>query len=318
MIFVADRERRILLTSYALAEAVEAGEEEVRGKRFSELMPTSEAQLLDEQIATVFANATPLRVENTVDMQDGQRTFDTVLFPLLRERDEAYAVCGIATDITNRRQAQEQVLASLKEKEMLLREVHHRVKNNLQIISSLLSLQEDFQDDKEPQAALRDSIDRVKSMALVHEKMYQSGDFARIDFQEYLSDLASELAIAYAANPEAITIRVDADSVVLGIGTAIPCALVANELLSNTLRHAFPTGSGTVDVLMQVKDDNTVSLTVADDGVGFPPDLPTIRERSLGLKLVDQLAHQLGGSVTMNGKQGATATLSFPLRGYQD
>jgi PAS domain S-box-containing protein len=318
MIFVADRQRRILLTSHALAESFGAGKEELPGKRFTEVAPGSETRLIEEQIAAVFADPKPLRVENTVDMTDGPRTFDMVLFPLLRERNDAYAVCGIATDITNRRQAQEQVLASLREKEMLLREVHHRVKNNLQIISSLLSLQEDFQDDKEPQAVLRDSIDRVKSMALVHEKLYQSGDFARIEFQEYLSDLASELIIAYAANPEAIVIRVDADSVVLGIGTAIPCALVANELLSNALQHAFPTGSGTVDVQMQVAEDTSVSLTVSDDGVGYPPDLAAVRKRSLGLKLVDQLAHQLGGSVTMTGPPGATSTLKFPLRGFQD
>jgi two-component sensor histidine kinase len=155
-------------------------------------------------------------------------------------------------------------------------------------------------------------------MALVHEKLYQSGDFARIDFQEYLSDLASELSIAYATNPETLRIDVDADEVILGIGTAIPCALVANELLSNSLKHAFPTGSGTVEVLMRLGNDNTISLTVGDDGIGYPTNLATIRERSLGLKLVDQLAHQLGGSVAMKTEGGAIATLRFPFRGYQD
>ncbi|MHB8902758.1 MAG: PAS domain S-box protein, partial [Thermoguttaceae bacterium] len=195
--------------------------------------------------------------------------------------------CNIR-DITERNRAQEALRELLREKQSLLKEVHHRVKNNLQVISSLMRLQSAQVDNSVAQAALRDMQNRIGSMALLHETLYKSGSFARVDLATYLRSLCSQLFHSLVANPESIQLRLDVASVSLELSQAVPCGLLINELVSNCLKHAFPDGrAGEVRVEIQSVDDGpAVRLRVADNGAGLPADFDLEQLQSLGLQLV--------------------------------
>jgi two-component sensor histidine kinase len=231
-------------------------------------------------------------------------------------------------EIARRKQAEEQITASLREKEVLLKEVHHRVKNNLQVISSLLYLQSQSTSDPDILAMFLDSQNRVRSMALIHERLYQTEDLARIDFARYTRDLAEHLLHSYSIEPGAIALRVEADDMALGVDAAVPCGLILNELLSNSLKHAFSgpgpdPAAGTAvirgstgdehlaafgrqqaHVELRSDDEGCINLRVADNGVGFPQDLDFRSTESLGLQLVNILVSQLDGTIELQVNGG--------------
>lgn len=185
--------------------------------------------------------------------------------------------------IGERKRAGDQIKASLKEKEILLREIHHRVKNNLQVISSLLNLQSRYTKSKAALEMFKESQNRIKSMALVHERLYQSQDLVRIDFAEYIRRLAAHLFDSYRVNPKAIILKVNIDDVFLGIDKAIPCGLIINELVSNSLKHAFSADrKGAIRIDLAPDVDKKFTLIVSDNGVGFPKDLDFRNTASLG------------------------------------
>ncbi len=218
----------------------------------------------------------------------------------------AYSVTQVQ-DITERKLAEERTLASLREKEVLLKEVHHRVKNNLQVVSSLLSLQSGQVADPAAGRALAESQRRVRSMALIHESLYRSADLARIDFGAYVRALCRQLFAAFGVDGGRVSLRLRLDAVPLDLERAVPCGMLVNELVSNALEHAFPGGrSGTVSVELRAAESGGYALTVADDGVGLPPGLDYRRTRSLGLQLVCTLARQLSASVVVE-QAGGTA-----------
>lgn len=216
-------------------------------------------------------------------------------------------------DASKRREQEEQIKASLKEKEVLLKEIHHRVKNNLQVISSLLNLQAGSIKDQQAMETLKESQSRVKSLALIHEKLYQSGDLAKIDFAGYVLSLTADLYHAYGVNPEAIALRIDVDDVSLDIDTAIPCGLIINELVSNSLKHAFPADrEGDVRIGLHSDDDDRLKLSVGDNGIGFPKDLDFRNTESLGLQVVGTLTDQLGGTMELHRNGGTEFAMTFP------
>jgi PAS domain S-box-containing protein len=217
---------------------------------------------------------------------------------LIRESSgEPKYFIAVIEDISDRQHSQEQIKASLLEKEVLLKEIYHRVKNNLQVISSLLNLQSAYIKDKDDLAIFQQSQQRIASIALIHEKLYQSQDLARINFAEYIRDLVASLFTAYEVNEDAIALRINIDeNILLGLDTAIPCSLIIHELVSNSLKYAFPTGShGTIRIDINQNQENSLILIFADDGVGLPSDFDFQNLGSLGLQLVDALTHQLGG-----------------------
>jgi len=223
-------------------------------------------------------------------------------------------IVNIVRDVTEKRRGDELMRASLEEKTVLLQEVHHRVKNNLQIISSLLELQSGLIVDEHFRRYVLDSQNRIMAMALVHEKLYQSERFASINFGDYIDDLAHSLFAGHVKDSNLIQIRVDAGDFSLGIDEAIPCGLIVNELVSNSLKHAFPDGrSGEVTVLCHAGDDGRIALTVADTGIGLPPGLDLGIAETLGLQLVTMLVKQLNGTVEMNsGQSGTEFGITFP------
>lgn len=215
------------------------------------------------------------------------------------------------------RDAHERALATaLKATEILLQEVHHRVKNNLQIISSLLNMQSDGLPE-EAQMALDESQRRVRSMALVHEQLYNRDRPDQLDFEEYVASLTGELFAAYSHSTR-IQLRLDVEPVLLDINQAIPCGLILNELVTNSLKYAFPQShSGEIVVALHCTSDGRVILRVADDGIGLTPGFEWRRSESLGLRIVNILTHQLNGTLDYSGGTGAEFTLTF-LREQRD
>ncbi len=240
------------------------------------------------------------------------------------EKDgEIHSVLVIATDITQRKMATDSLEASLEEKEVLLKEIHHRVKNNMQIISSLISLQSQHVDNEEALDVLKESKNRVRSMAMIHEKLYQSNDFTSIQFADYIERLVSELFYSYQVNRELIKPVMKVGDIVLNIETAIPCGLIISELISNSLKHAFPQGNeGEVIISLQPVDTNgdegKYELIVSDSGIGFPEDLDFRDTGSLGLQLVNTLVHQIDGEIELDNSNGTEFKIIFQALEYPE
>jgi PAS domain S-box-containing protein len=227
--------------------------------------------------------------------------------------DPIYAIAQIQ-DITERKRTRDQIEQSLKEKEVLLKEIHHRVKNNLQIIHSLFNLQSHHTEDRRAIDILRESQNRVISMALVHEHLYQSKDLASIDFAKYVKTLSQDLLHSYESDNGRLSLEVSTEgNLLFNIDTAIPCGLIIGELVSNAIKHGFPNGrEGHINVLLSMDTDDEAIIIVKDDGVGFPRGLNFRNTTSLGLQLVNILVSQLGGSIEKSDEGGATFRLTFP------
>ncbi|OPY36085.1 MAG: sensory histidine kinase AtoS [Methanoregula sp. PtaU1.Bin051] len=209
-------------------------------------------------------------------------------------------------DVTDQKRAERRLTESLKEKEMLLREVHHRVKNNLQIIVSLLNLQSRYIRDENVLSAIKDSQSRVRVMSLVHEKLYRSKDLSGINLEDYIGFLATSLFHFYGTNKSLVALSVDVKESLVDINTAIPLGLIINELVSNALKYAFPGGrKGEVRIATET-EDNILTLTISDNGVGMPPEIDWKNTDSLGLQLVNSLVEQLDGSIDLIRKNGTT------------
>jgi two-component sensor histidine kinase len=211
---------------------------------------------------------------------------------------------------------------SLREKEVLLREIHHRVKNNMQVISSLLNFQTRYINDKQYITILNESQNRIKSMALIHEKLYRSEDLSNIDFYDYATSLANDLFKFYIIDPRKITLNLDISEIAFEIDTAIPCGLLINELLSNALKHAFPDGrEGEISISLKKKVAGgglEYELTAQDNGVGIPEDLDIAKTKSLGLQLISSLAeHQLQGKLTLHRTGGTAFNIIFKELKYK-
>jgi two-component sensor histidine kinase len=215
-----------------------------------------------------------------------------------------------------RKLAEEQIKAALKEKDLLLQEVHHRVKNNMQIIYSLLRLQSSLTKDEKALEIFDKIKNRVKSMALIHEKLYRSKNFARVDFADYIQSLTNHLFIAFGIEPKAIRLNVNVKDIFLDINTAIPCGLIINELISNSLKHAFlDVKKGEIKIAMHPLNENEIELIVSDNGVGLPKDVDFRNTKSLGLHLVNILARdQLHSEIKLDRMKGARFKMRLKMK----
>lgn len=220
---------------------------------------------------------------------------------------------GSFLDITPRKVAEEGLRASLREKEVLLRELHHRVKNNLQIISSMMYLQSERIADGEARELFIENQDRIRSMVLVHEQLYQSESLDTVEMKEYLEGLLSALSGVYVADSRVVNFSLDAGGVSLDVDQAITCGLIVNELVTNSLKHAFAgRKEGKVEIEVRSDGQSGVHLTVRDDGQGLPDGFRVEDTKSLGLKIVDRLVGKLGGSMDVEVDGGARFRISFP------
>jgi two-component sensor histidine kinase len=210
-------------------------------------------------------------------------------------------------------ESQNRLVNSLREKDVLLKEVHHRVKNNIQIISSLLNLQARYVKDRQAREIIQDSRNRIESMALVHEKLFRSKDLEKINMDSYIQELTAYLFNSYSTSRSQVVLKINVAAVALGIDTAIPLSLIINELVVNSLKHAFPESRhGEITIELTKTADNSLTLVFSDNGVGFPATVNFPHSQSLGLQLIQSLAHQLMGDIAVtSNKQGTRFTITL-------
>jgi PAS domain S-box-containing protein len=274
------------------------------GLNILELIIEEERSLSRNKIKNV------LKGQVTGDEYTAQRS-DKTLFPIILysnpiiNDDIHEGFRGIIIDISDLKDAEDRIFASLKEKEVLLQEIHHRVKNNMQIISSLLSLQANHTGSDEASEVLKESRGRVKSMAMIHEKLYHSHNLSRLNIEEYINNLVRDILSSYSSTSSSITSTVDVENIYLNIDTALPMGLIVNELVSNSIKHAFPEGAGNINVSL-VRDKEQYILDISDNGVGLPKDIDPFNSNSLGLKLVNSLSIQLEGDLMVE-REGKTS-----------
>ncbi|MEA2006145.1 MAG: histidine kinase dimerization/phosphoacceptor domain -containing protein, partial [Acidobacteriota bacterium] len=226
--------------------------------------------------------------------------------------DEQVGVYSIYRDITEHKQAEDKIKASLKERDVMLKEIHHRVKNNMQIISSLLRLQSRSIKDHEMLEIFKECQNRIRSIALIHETLYQSKDLARINFSDYINRLTTHLFAIYRERASGINFNLNVGEVHIDINRAIPCGLVISELVSNSLKHAFPGArKGQIIVKMNMNKKGRYTLIVSDTGVGLPECLDFRQPETLGLQLVNDLVNQIGGTIELDREGGTIFTIIF-------
>lgn len=253
---------------------------------------------------------------DVLELKDG-RVFERVSIPQRIGAEPAGRVWNFR-DVTERRRTEDQLLLSVQEKEILLKEIHHRVKNNLQVVSSLLNLQSRHATSDAVRDLFRESQIRVRSMALIHEKLYKSKDLARIDFGQYVKSLSEYLYRSYVVNSDLIKLAIDIQDVQLGIDSAIPCGLIINELVSNAVKYAFPGGRrGEIRIRLHPTPDGARELVVADNGIGLPADLDIHQSATLGLQLVNSLVGQLRATLEVTSSGGTEFRLCFNEHGNQ-
>lgn len=287
-------------------------QDEILGKYFYQLAAPEYRGMLDDEYRRRQAGE---KISGNHELEilakDGKKIpVETKVQPIVYQ--EKPAVMVIIRDVTERKQAEEKIMASLVEKETLLKEVHHRVKNNMQVISSLLRLQEGRVKDKDSAALLRDSQNRIQSMSLVYNKLYQSQNLASIDTTDYIKELTAGIVKSYAVNPSRVTINVAPNNVLLDVDLAIPCGMVVNELVTNSLKYAFPDNrKGQISISLK-EDDKGLELVVSDDGVGIPEGINPASTATLGIKLVTNLVRdQLGGEMELDRTHGTTFKITF-------
>ncbi len=313
-IVMADNEGMALRINQEFTKLFGFTQDEAFGKALDELIAPKKLKKSAALITEKVAKGERIAFESIRQHKDERMIAVSVLASPIVVGGKQIGTYGIYRDITERKKAEEQIKASLKEKEMLLQEIHHRVKNNMQIISSLLNLQSRHIKDKESLRLFKSSQNRVKSMALIHERLYQSKDFTRIDVADYVQNLTNHLFITYGISKDVIKLKISIRDIFLDIKTAIPCGLIINELVSNSLKHAFPNGKkGVIEISIRSLNKGEVELVVGDNGVGMPEDAKLRNTKSLGLYLVSMLAEdQLHGEIKLDKMEGTT--FHFRLR----
>ncbi len=312
--FIKDGDGRILYMNNTCEQVWKRSWAHCEGKLDKELRPAEEAARLRVDDLSVLASGDPSRMIEELSLPGGGiRHLLSYRFPF----DDATGcriLGGISVDITEQMETEQALAAALAAKETLLKEVHHRVKNNLQIISSLLNMQAELLGDPQQRMVFEESQQRVQSMALIHDRLCGSDDLEHVDFREYVESLARDLFSAHGMDSDRVRLRFALAEVSLELNQAIPCGLILNELISNALKYAFPgAGTGTILVALSCDNDDRVTLRVADDGIGM--SLGPDRKQSLGLGIVDILTRQLSGTIRREVGPGVDCSLVFAKGG---
>lgn len=297
-----------------MIKATGYAKEEIVGKHISELklLRSKDVPKYMKLIDSAARGKVPEPFEVTWNHKDGTNLSAEVRVGFIKENGENVGLQVVARDITERKRAEKMIKTSLREKEVMLREIHHRVKNNMQIISSLLRLQSRQIENKKILDMFNVGQNRIRSMALIHESLYQSKDLARISFYDYIKRLTTHLFSIYRTELESINLKVDIKDVFLDINRAIPCGLIINELVSNSLKHAFTDGKkGEIAVEMDEDERGRYTIIVSDTGIGFPEELDFQNTETLGMQLVTDLVRQLDGNMKLSRLKGTEFKIVF-------
>ncbi len=317
--FIKDHQGRFLYINDTCEQMWGITMADCLGKTNDQLWPPEVAARLNANDFPVLQSGESSRMVEEITLKSGRKLqVLTFRFPFA-DADARRLVGCISVDVTEQVRIEQALSAALAAKEVLLREVHHRVKNNLQIISSLLTMHAESLEDPAATRALRDSQERVQCMALIHERLNRDDVPDRLDFREYVETLARNLFYSYGVNPDRINLRLELEPAWLGLNQAVPCGLILNELLTNSLKYAFPNDrKGEIAVTLQCGDDELVGLTVADNGVGLPEGFDWKQSQSLGLRIMNILARQLDGTLRQEADSGAAFSLVFPRAAQAD
>ncbi|MGV8120207.1 MAG: PAS domain-containing protein [Candidatus Xenobiia bacterium LiM19] len=349
LIYIVDHDGRFHLLNKPLEKLFKVSPGALLKKTRETVLPPEIAEQHRNNDIMVFESQKEIEFEEATIEEDGPHFYHTSKFPLFDRSGSLYALGGISTDITERkkteaellkyrehleelvrdrtaelekinteleseiterRKAEEFIKVSLREKEMLLKEIHHRVKNNMQVISSLLSLQSRQLKDPVMQEAFRESQNRIKSMLLVHQKLYQSANLSDINLGSYLNDLITLLSHSYGKKN--ISFSIEIVDMTVDIEKAVPLGLIAHELLSNALKHAFPgEAQGEVRISLTSGENSSFTIGIGDNGIDFPDDVDFRKSSSLGLQLVNDLVAQLKGTIEMTRDRGKEFAVHF-------
>jgi PAS domain S-box-containing protein len=330
-VFIKDEDIRPIHLSKNYEKMLGRPLQEILGKSMDELFPFELSRAMIEDDKKILREGIPHEFIEEL----GDRTYSTLKFPIFIEGKAKY-LAGYTTDITESKQAQDQLKASLREKEILLKEIHHRVKNNLQVISGLLTLQAAQIDDERLLRVIKESQSRIWTMALIHQTLYQSGNLAGIDMGDYIRQLSSNLLSSHAQVAMPPTLHFDLIPLQLAIDKAIPLALIVNELLINAVKHAFSDGrTGDIRIVLRECRDKsrrvpiedieitpkegmtlpayTHQLSIADNGIGLPQGFNAANQKSLGLQLVAMLAKQIEGKLRIESGHGTSVRIIFTV-----
>ncbi|UYP48487.1 hypothetical protein NEF87_004772 [Candidatus Lokiarchaeum ossiferum] len=320
--FVAiNKEGKTIMMNRKMRETLKYKLEEVVGKNYLQnFIPKEEQQYVSKIFENMINHPNPTLSENYIISKDGKKYLtEWHGQPIFNDENELDFFVGYGIDITQRRKyeillekEQNDLKKSLQEKDVLLKEIHHRVKNNLQIISSLIRLQKPkISDDKTLQINI-DFQNRVKTMSLIHETLYRSDDLGKLDFGNYIQNLVSNLFRTYQKSPELIHLEIDIDDFELNLDQAISCGLIINEIISNALKYAFPEKSrGTIFIKAKKRTDNKIELIAGDTGIGIPKEINLEKTETLGLQLIIGLAKQLGGTIKVYRNFGTKFHIIF-------
>jgi len=288
------------------------------GKNHFDLYPDPENEAIFRRVVETgepyFAYAKAF--EYAEHPERGVTYWDWSLIPIKNHQEAVTGLVFTLVNVTERIEAEEQIKASLAEKEVLLKEIHHRVKNNLQLINSLLNLQARLIPDEKNRSPFEECKNRVNSIALVHEKIYESNDLANINFGDYLRSLTTQFFTSYPASLSHIALKIDVEDILLPVDQAIPCALIVNELLSNSIKYGFPQDQkkeGKIVIQFKSGENGNATLVAADNGVGLPDNFDIDTSDTLGMHIISALVRQLYASIQVDGKKGTKFIIQFQI-----
>ena len=249
---------------------------------------------------------------NFSDSEGKSVWINSTVTPIFDDKQMLKKFLFVDTNVTESKKMESQILTSLKEKDILLKEIHHRVKNNLQIIISLLNLQSGYIKDEHTLKTVKDGQNRVRAMALVHEKFYQSDEIGTIDFKEYAEKVCYYLRQSYLGAESKVNINIQSDQVALDMDTAMPCGLLITEIVSNSMKYAFPQNrAGEIFIRIRKEEENKIVIQISDNGVGMPTEVSIDKSESMGLQLINALTNQLDGNLEVQRDRGTQFSITF-------
>jgi PAS domain S-box-containing protein len=312
LIAILDNNHKVVKINKAMANRLGVSPEEGVGLNCYEVVHHTDSPILNCPHSKLIEDGT----EHTEEVQEDNLGgyFLVTASPILDAEGKVLGSVHIARDITQRREMEKKLEKALEDKEILMKEIHHRVKNNLMMISSLLNIQSHYIKDQEVKDIFAESQNRANSMALLHQELYESGDMNDIELSEYLRSLSTEIMHSYNSKNKSVDLTLDLEQGTIDVDRAIPIGLIATETIINSFKHAFPEGNGKILIKFYKENDSFV-LIISDNGVGFPENLDFRSQGNMGMMLINGLINQIDGSIDMNRENGTTFIIKFKDEG---